>query len=283
MQETSFEYEIIIHDDASEDGTREILEEYASKYPALFKLILQDENQYSKGIDVMSVLFSHAKGKYIAMCEGDDYWTDAFKLQKQVEFLENNPNYTICYSQCQFYYENHKELGEVYPLLQDKDCTITLNRMVRGYTMPQTLTVLFRKSSLLETNFHKCEYNNDVILYYFLLKQGYGFCIDESMGVYRIHSQGVWSGKDLHRQFAWELERKVALCKTDESDDAVFFMLSQLSKPFSRRIIAKYPNIFCNAYSTLAKCCGRRVALAAFCKRLIFNENTDWVSSFIKR
>ena len=75
MQETSFEYEIIVHDDASNDGTREILEEYALKYPTIFKLILQDENQYSKGIDVMSILFSYATGKYIAMCEGDDYWT----------------------------------------------------------------------------------------------------------------------------------------------------------------------------------------------------------------
>ena len=76
MQKTNFPIEIIVHDDASTDGTDDIIREYALKYPELFKVILQEENQYSKGVDVLSLVFERSAGKYIAFCEGDDYWTD---------------------------------------------------------------------------------------------------------------------------------------------------------------------------------------------------------------
>lgn len=84
MQKTSFGIEILIHDDASTDKTQEIIKEYQEKYPDLVKTVLQTENQYSKGIDVCKFLINIAKGKYIAFCEGDDYWIDERKLEKQV-------------------------------------------------------------------------------------------------------------------------------------------------------------------------------------------------------
>ena len=87
MQKTDFPFEILIHDDASTDGTADIIREYEAKYPDIIKPIYQTENQYSKGIKVSQVYqFPRAKGKYIALCEGDDYWTDPYKLQKQVDF-----------------------------------------------------------------------------------------------------------------------------------------------------------------------------------------------------
>ena len=97
MQESTFPIEIIIHDDASTDGTQDILLEYQKKYPHLFHLILQAENQYSKGVNIfLDYLIPQIKGKYIALCEGDDYWTDPYKLQKQISFLEKYPSYSIC-------------------------------------------------------------------------------------------------------------------------------------------------------------------------------------------
>ncbi len=97
MQQVDFPLEVIIHDDCSTDGSADIIREYAEKYPDLFVPILQTENQYSKGI-VISKTFMYplVRGKYIAFCEGDDYWTDPHKLQKQYDFLEAHPEYSFC-------------------------------------------------------------------------------------------------------------------------------------------------------------------------------------------
>jgi len=95
-QKTSFPFEILIHDDASTDGTAEIIKLYEEKYPDIIKPIYQKENQYSQGRNISLVYqFPRARGKYIALCEGDDYWTDPYKLQKQVDFLEANTEYGL--------------------------------------------------------------------------------------------------------------------------------------------------------------------------------------------
>lgn len=95
-QETSFPFEIIIHDDASTDRTVEIINEYAKRYPKIIKPIFQNENQFSKGNKPTGFTFKAAKGKYIALCEGDDYWLDTKKIQKQFDFLEKNQHISIC-------------------------------------------------------------------------------------------------------------------------------------------------------------------------------------------
>lgn len=97
MQETDFEFEILIHDDASRDSTQKIIKEYSDKYEQI-KPILQQENQLSKGISALrEYLFPNAKGKYIALCEGDDYWIDPHKLQRQVDYMESNPDCTLVF------------------------------------------------------------------------------------------------------------------------------------------------------------------------------------------
>ena len=106
MQKCSFNFEVLIHDDASTDGTQNIIQEYVTRYPDIIKPIYQKENQYSKGIDPnVKYNFSRAKGKYIAMCEGDDYWTDPYKLQKQVDFLESHPDYVMCSHNVDIYFQ----------------------------------------------------------------------------------------------------------------------------------------------------------------------------------
>ena len=100
MQQTSFPFEIIVHDDASTDNTAQIIREYELKYPDLFVPIYQTENQFSKPeVNIWTdITFPKARGKYIALCEGDDYWTDPLKLQKQVDFLEENPEYGMVHT-----------------------------------------------------------------------------------------------------------------------------------------------------------------------------------------
>lgn len=93
IQETSFPFEVLIHDDASTDRTAEIIREYEARYPDIIKPIYQTVNQYSQGFKPGAINRKRAKGKYVALCEGDDYWTDPNKLQIQADFLGKNPEY----------------------------------------------------------------------------------------------------------------------------------------------------------------------------------------------
>ena len=91
-QETNFKYEVLVHDDCSTDGTLDIVLSYEKKYPDLFMVITEEENQYSKGVDIYDdIMMPLASGKYIALCEGDDYWSGSHKLQKQLNFMESDP------------------------------------------------------------------------------------------------------------------------------------------------------------------------------------------------
>lgn len=96
-QQTTFPYEVYVHDDASTDNTASIIKEYAEKYPDVIKPIFQKENQYSKKIPIVKTFIApQLQGKYVACCEGDDYWCDSNKLQKQVDWLETHPDYSLC-------------------------------------------------------------------------------------------------------------------------------------------------------------------------------------------
>ena len=96
-QKTTFQFEILVHDDASTDGTAEIVKAYEKKYPQLFRNVYQAENQFLKQNALVNILFPMVKGKYIALCEGDDYWTDPLKLQKQVDYLNENQDVVLCF------------------------------------------------------------------------------------------------------------------------------------------------------------------------------------------
>jgi glycosyltransferase involved in cell wall biosynthesis len=145
MQKTTFPVKLIIHDDASTDDTADIIREYEIKYPNLFKIIYQSENQYSQKVDIYNeFLLPDSKGKYIALCEGDDYWTDPLKLQKQVDFLEANPEYGMVFTNEKLYYqtENRFEIVEKY---KRSDSDLTLEDELIGNRVG-TLTTCFRKN-----------------------------------------------------------------------------------------------------------------------------------------
>ncbi|OOE62349.1 glycosyltransferase family 2 protein [Salinivibrio kushneri] len=98
IQKTVFPFEILIHDDASTDKTIDIIDFYKGKYPNIIKVISQSENQYSKGKRITPIIAKQAVGKYITLCEGDDYWNEPNKLQRQYEALEKNENIDICFT-----------------------------------------------------------------------------------------------------------------------------------------------------------------------------------------
>ncbi|WP_291153045.1 glycosyltransferase [Flavobacterium sp. UBA7680] len=193
-QKTTFPFEIIVHDDASTDNTASIVTEFAQKYPLIIKTVLQKENQYSQKINFWSdITFPMAQGKYIALCEGDDYWIDELKLQKQVDFLENNPDYAITWTD--FLTKKETELipndfSNTLPAVY----TIDFNTLFQPYCT-YTLTSLFRKEAVDPLDYKKFKYGKDNTLYALALCNGKGAFLNFQGAVYRWHSGGVYSLK----------------------------------------------------------------------------------------
>ncbi|MBQ9953612.1 MAG: glycosyltransferase [Clostridia bacterium] len=124
-QKTNFAFEVLIHDDASTDGTAEIIREYEEKYPSIIKPIYQTENQYSKRIGIDRTFQKpRAKRKYVAMCEGDDYWTDPLKLQKQYDFMEAHPEYSLCICSTDWYNIKTGHLENRGRIKEDRDISL---------------------------------------------------------------------------------------------------------------------------------------------------------------
>jgi len=120
MQKTTFPFEVLIHDDASTDGTQDIIREYQQKFPEIIKPIYQKENLYSKNMDVNSFNFERVRGKYVALCEGDDYWTDEDKLQIQVDFMESHPECSVCFHPVSVVWEDSSEPDRIFPSRKDR-------------------------------------------------------------------------------------------------------------------------------------------------------------------
>ena len=203
MQKISFPFEVLIHDDASTDGTADIIREYEARYPDIIKAVYQTENQFSKGVCVeRKYLFANSLGKYIALCEGDDYWTDPLKLQKQIDFLESHPDYTICGGRYWVMEDGKPELFEREWMIRGmakypEGRTVTLHEIFDEY-MLWILTVCFRKDSM--DGVDQFKHFKDDSLYAVILDHGKGFVFPDYFGVYRLHSGGMWAGKTIRER-----------------------------------------------------------------------------------
>lgn len=188
MQETDFPYEIIIHDDASTDATQSILKEYEKKHPELIKTIIQKENQFSKGNRNFfpRFLFPRAKGKYFALCEGDDYWTDSKKLQTQIDFLEKNSDFTICFHPVEVVYENNEVPPSIFP---DRNDGFTVERLLERNFI-QTNSVVYRRLDFTEWAYDVVP--GDWYLHLVHARFGKIGFIDRVMATYRRHPGGLW-------------------------------------------------------------------------------------------
>ncbi len=207
MQKTNFKFEVLIHDDASTDGTADIIREYQEKYPDIIKPIYQTENQFSKGISISKTYqFPRIKSKYVALCEGDDYWTDENKLQKQVDFLENNPDFAICFHPVKVEWDDNREDETIYPSPKKRfnKTVLTLDDLLRRNFI-QTNSVVYRWA-LADGNYDKMPTGilpGDWFLHLLHAKTGKIGFIPDVMGVYHRHSGGIWTG--CGKEDAWFL------------------------------------------------------------------------------
>jgi glycosyltransferase involved in cell wall biosynthesis len=195
MQKTGFDYEIVLGEDCSTDGTRDIVLQYKEKYPDKFRLFLPEQNLGM--LPMFRETYALLTGKYIAWLDGDDFWTDPDKLQKQVDFLESHPDYVMCF---------HKAT-DVNQILNTEKESLDPDNMLPGATLTseQFLHIRnpVRSSSVLHRNvlertlpeaFYSIPYS-DWAFYFLLLKHGKAKYMDDNMSVYRIHGGGSWSGQ----------------------------------------------------------------------------------------
>ena len=191
MQRTNFPFEVLIHDDASTDRTAEIIREYEKKYPDIIKPICQTENQHSKGVRIGAVFnYPRAQGKYIALCEGDDYWTDPLKLQKQVDFLEAHPEYSLCGHNS---YRLYCQSGKKVPFSKAGDRDFSFSEILNS-TNFATGTMVFRRDYLpgFDKFLDGCPIG-DLPLKLYMANQGKVHYMHDIMSVYRVNSVGSWS------------------------------------------------------------------------------------------
>lgn len=206
MQETDFPFEMVIDDDCSSDGTVEVIKKYMEKYPNIIKANFREKNIGLR----MNLLknMQRAKGKYIALCDGDDYWTDPSKLQKQVDFLEKNDSYVMTYTSMEVCYEKGTEKWSMTRDPRDTE-SLELQKHLLDGTAP--CTVCFRNVNIIkEYPFeHQCAPIDDHFLWSLLGAYGKGkFLKDIKATAYRQHDGGDYSSKS-------EMQRQVMNYQTD--------------------------------------------------------------------
>lgn len=205
-QKTNFKFEVLIHDDASTDSSPDIIREYEKKYPDIIKPIYQTENQYSKGVKINATYqYPRAKGKYFALCEGDDYWNDNCKLQKQFELMESNPSCSISVHKVERISENGAPLNAFYPIRFQKNGFVKKELFLKhifcceDYPF-QTSSYFYRREFspyLLDVKpeFMQGLSFGDIPLLLYLATKGDFIYSDEVMSCYRVQSAGSWNSK----------------------------------------------------------------------------------------
>ena len=192
MQKTNFAFEVLVHDDASTDKTADIIREYERKYPDLIKPVYQTVNQYTRG-GTERFQYPRVKGKYIAMCEGDDYWTDPLKLQKQYDALEANPDVDICTHRAIMWGEQQgKALRDIAP--RDADGIIPVEDVIwGGGGFVATNSILYRTQIQIDRPPFRQMSHVDYFLQIHGSLRGGMLYLNDCMSVYRYLTAGSWT------------------------------------------------------------------------------------------
>lgn len=187
MQKTNFLFEAIVHDDASTDNTANIIQEYAQNYPNIIKPVLEKENQFSKHDGSLDkILNSNIRGKYVAVCEGDDYWIDPKKIQKQVDFLESNYDYSMCFHNAVLLNESKSP----FRLIEIENRDYTANECYRDWIVP-TASIVIRKSVWDKMKTDTRLINGDINIILNACANGKIRGFSEKMSVYRRQDNGL--------------------------------------------------------------------------------------------
>jgi glycosyltransferase involved in cell wall biosynthesis len=205
MQETDFPFEVVIGEDCSTDDTKKVIEKYMEKYPNIIRLVTSEVNvgMQENGLRTISA----CDGKYIALCEGDDYWTDPKKLQIQKEFLDNNDEYVICYTDCQPFDENglvNIDFGGAKRDLTGEE----LEKSIPIYT----LTVMFRNILKKFPNEYLLSKYGDLFIWSMLGEYGKGkYLLQIKPSAYRIHQGGLYSMSSKEKKIDMAVHTYMAL------------------------------------------------------------------------
>lgn len=193
-QKTNFTYEVLIHDDASTDQTAEIIREYEKRYPEIIKAIYQKENQYSQGINVVSEYqVPRIQGKYVAYCEGDDYWTDPDKLQKQFDAMESHPDVDMCaHAAMRRRARDGRNIGLIAP--SNSETIFDTGTVIRGGgDFVATNTLFFRSGLVTNPPAFRIKCPLDYALQIQGSMRGGMLYLPYDMSVYRVSVPGSWT------------------------------------------------------------------------------------------
>ncbi|MCU7618706.1 glycosyltransferase [Chryseobacterium sp. PBS4-4] len=233
MQKTSYTYKMIIAEDKSTDETRKLLLDYQKRYPDRIKLILQNKNVGARENNV--VLLSNLEGKYVAALECDDYWTDPFKLQKQIDFLEENQNFVLCGHLVDKLNFNVKiEISEIL----SQPLSFTQADLFKNHI--PTLSAVFRNKFNKIPEELSISPSGDFIIWSFLGQFGDFYLMNEKMAVYREHQGGTWSGVSLVKKIKNSvITRQLALSFVKDNRETIIFN-AKLSKSGAYQSLKNY-------------------------------------------
>jgi glycosyltransferase involved in cell wall biosynthesis len=202
-QRTDFDFRVLIHDDASTDGTQDRLRAVAADHPDLIELILQEENQLSQGVSIPARLLLRTHSEFVAFCEGDDYWTDPDKLQRQVDFLSANPWCTLCHHHYTILNDGGRK--EYETSLRDYLASLPwrTDERVPGHRLAvtnfvKTCTAMVRRAAIRDRVLiaaHDVRPGDHIVFCSAAENGDVGF-IDRDMATYRLHDQGSWGMLD---------------------------------------------------------------------------------------
>lgn len=227
MQKTRYCYEVLVGEDCSTDNTRAVLEQYEKKHPGFLKVYYREHNMYNEKINNAADLKNRCIGKYIIALEGDDYWIDPYKIEKQIAFLESHSDYIAVSHNCIVVNEKSKITNEKYPECYDTE--YELRHYMLGILPGQLTTIMYRNfiaDNILDTSFLNCGIQpGDKSLYFSLICNGKIFCMQEQMSAYRhvtnggssysanvkhnFEKQRIWYLKQL--KYAYRLKKESAV------------------------------------------------------------------------
>ena len=247
-QKTDFPFIAIVHDDSSTDGTAIIVKEYCEKYPDIIKPIFEKENQYSKRDGTLGRIMRKAGdatgAKYVAICEGDDYWTDVFKLRKQVGFLEANPDYSMCFHKILPIGVELKGSDNIFSKVETKEYfpKDLLNKWI-----VQTASLVVRKDVFDKAPTHEDFCITDNVLLATCIEYGRIYGFKEVMGVYRRTEEG------------WTL-------RTRASKEQIYNNNKRLIKHY-KRLNTFYPSLKCYYDKRIMRSMNSNIVICVTLKR----------------
>jgi glycosyltransferase involved in cell wall biosynthesis len=220
-------FEILVSEDCSTDGTREIVQQYAERNPHLVRLLLSERNLHSN--EVVARGFRAARGRYVALLDGDDYWTSDDKLRMQVELLDARPDLTICFHNAHVVDEHSRSSGRLWNR-PDQPAVSDLHDLLRGNFIT-TSSVMYRRAAVAELPTWYADFFpvTDWPLHVLYARAGRIGYIDRTLGAYRLHPGGLFSTLDerekleanadfyrrLRERSSWQLAAEIARGQRD--------------------------------------------------------------------